>query len=266
LASVRQRLKTARRLSWESGVVADQDELKLLSDLYDASLACADDLVGNLLEDLDRSGRAAETVVIVTADHGENIGDHGRTGHSMGLFQTLLQVPFIARVPGTPAARVSGLAQLTDVFAGLCGVLGLDAPPSLTARQFAADPFRMSDDSPGRSFAFAEWKERGRWESEKLARRKTKASFTSPPSMDAVQDRRYKLIAEVASGRQMLFDLKVDPDETRDRVQEAPDQAARLTQALEEWRARFRPAGEEAAYSAEEQKALEARLQELGYI
>jgi len=267
LDSARFRLRMHRRLSWESAPSGSEEELQLLNDLYDASLACADDRVGELLEELNRSGKSDETVVIVTADHGENLGDHGRTGHGMGLYQTLLHVPFIARVPGAQAARVPGLVQLTDVFAGVCALLNLEVPDPLRQRRFSVDPFRVAAGAPPREFAFAEWQQRRLWEGEALRRRTRRfPQLVSPPTMESVQDERYKLLVEVAAGTERLYDLDEDPHEQRDRGGDLPDQRTRLRSALEEWRASCRPAGADNAYTPEEEEKLQSRLRELGYV
>lgn len=258
------RVRMRRRRSWEPVPADNQEELGLLSDLYDASLAYVDSRVGELLEILDRDGRADDTVVIITADHGENLGDHGLIGHGMHLYQTLLHVPFLARIPGRSPARIEGLVQLTDVFPGLCGLLGVGAPAHLVDRRFAVNPFALAPGERGRPFAFAEWHQ---WEAERLQKRLRKfPRFRSTPSMEAVQDEQFKLIVEPASGTELLFDLQADPGELHNQVDRAPEVKARLRGALEQWRSIFLPVGEAVSYTPEEERALEARLAELGYI
>lgn len=242
----------------------DDEELKLLSDLYDGSLACVDDRVGDLLNHIERLGMSENTVVIVTADHGENLGDHGQMGHDFHLYQTLLHVPFVARIPGRTPMRVRGMAQLTDVFAGLCGILNLSVPPQVDQRPYAIDPFRLGPHDPGRLFAFAEWHERG---SESMERRRHRAPhYRSTPTSESVQDHRYKLIIEPGSGKELLFDLQEDPGETSNMAAEQPGERNRLTRVLEEWRQVCRPIGVETPYTPQEEQALAARLAQLGYL
>lgn len=266
LESVRFRLRMRRRFSWESAGSGDEEELALLNDLYDASLACADDRVGDLLEALDRSGKSAETVVVITADHGENLGDHGRTGHGMGLYQTLLHVPCLVRIPGAPGSRVAGLVQLTDLFAGLCGLLNLEIPETLVQRRFSVDPFGLAAGGPAREFAFAEWQQRRQEEEARQRRRGRLPALPSPPTTESVQDEQYKLVVEVASGTEKLYDLHQDPGEQHDRLAELPVQQNRLRAALAEWRASCLPAGTENPYTPEDEEKIQARLRELGYV
>ncbi|HEV8339865.1 MAG TPA: sulfatase [bacterium] len=264
LQSARQRLHLRLRRSWDPDLAKDPEQVALLSDLYDASLAYVDSRVGDLLTRLARDGRLDNTIVVVTADHGEELGDHGLIGHGMHLYQSLLHVPFLARIPGRPATRIDSLVQFTDVFAGLCRLVGLPEPPQLRDRPFSGDPFALPPGSGGRAFAFAEWHQ---WEGERLVRRLgTFPGFRSTPSAETVQDERYKLIVEPASGQERLFDLRADPGERNDLGDGLPDVRARLHSALEEWRAVCQPRGRANAYSAEEQRVLEARLADLGYI
>ncbi len=75
-------------------------ELGLISDLYDGAVAYQDRWMGEVLEHLRGRGILDETLLIVTADHGENLGDHGFFGHEFCVYNTLLHVPLIVRLPG----------------------------------------------------------------------------------------------------------------------------------------------------------------------
>lgn len=261
--SARQRMRMRYRRPWD-GIGWADGELELLNDLYDGSLAYLDGRIGDLMEDLQASGRADDTVLIITADHGENLGDHGQVGHELCLYQSLIHVPFIARIPGSAASQIGGLVQFTDVFAGLCGVLGIGVPDGLRARPLAVDPFRLQPGQPGRPLAFAEWQE---WQGAQLQRRLQSApKFRSTPSAEAVQDPRYKLIVEPGTGTETLFDLQDDPGETRNRLADLPVEHARLREALEQWHSLFQPVGTEAPYTPEEEQAVVARLEEMGYL
>ncbi len=257
------RRRIRRRYSWENGRLADPKEIQLLSDLYDASLAYMDDCIGDLLDAVDRSGHRNDTIVIVTADHGEQIGEHGLSGHAMWLYETLLHVPFVVRIPGCPPARMTGLVQLTDVFAGLCQVLGVEIPPYLKDREFAAAPAWLTSGLPNRQYAFARWHYSADAD---LHHRLVRSNFTAPPDTESVQDMRYKLIAERESGKACLFDLQADPAETRDCSSAVPQERDRLFRILQEWRGYYHPVGAARPYTPEEERVLESRLRELGYI
>ena len=68
-------------------------------------------------------------VVIVAADHGESLGDHGERDHGVFLYESVLRVPLILRAPDVRPARVASVVRLTDVMPTILDLLGLQAPP-----------------------------------------------------------------------------------------------------------------------------------------
>lgn len=103
-------------------------ELETWSDLYDAELNYQDTCLGDLLAWLRQTGQLDNTVVIVTADHGENLGEHGLLNHQYCLYDTLLHVPLVIRYPAMfPAGqRIKTPVTLLDVFATILAVSGGD--------------------------------------------------------------------------------------------------------------------------------------------
>lgn len=102
-----------------------QSELQRTRDLYDASVRFVDTQIGRLLEALDTGSR--KVLVVVTADHGESLGDHGLFfAHDFTLYEELLHVPLILRHPTVGPQRISTPVSLLDVFATLCLEMDLD--------------------------------------------------------------------------------------------------------------------------------------------
>jgi len=77
--------------AWDSGTTVDE---------YDAGVRYTDDFIGRLLRGLDELGALKNTVVIVTSDHGESLGDHGLSFHGAALYWELVHVPLIVSWPG----------------------------------------------------------------------------------------------------------------------------------------------------------------------
>jgi len=95
---------------------------------YDGEIAYVDHELGRLLAGLESSGRLAGTVVAVTSDHGEGLGEHGEESHSYFVYDSVLRVPLLIAGPGVPAGRrVAALAPNPGVAATLVGLAGL--PP-----------------------------------------------------------------------------------------------------------------------------------------
>ena len=93
-------------------------------DRYDHEIRWTDQQIGRLFDELRRRGRWDRTVVIVTGDHGEGFGEHGIDLHGYHLYAAQTKVPFIVRVPGQPARRVTtpvGHVDLLPTLANLAG-------------------------------------------------------------------------------------------------------------------------------------------------
>jgi arylsulfatase A-like enzyme len=98
-------------------------------DLYDGEIRQADDGLRELVGQLARRGLMKNTVLVVTADHGEELEEHGRMSHGQSVYQEVLQVPLVIRAPGAvPAGRRPGRASLMDVVPTLLDLLGMSPP------------------------------------------------------------------------------------------------------------------------------------------
>lgn len=106
-------------------------EQRHLIALYDAGIRDADDELRGLLSALDEVGALEKTLVIVTADHGEQLGDHGVALDHLAPYEATLHVPLVIVWPGhvTPGLRIDARVQLIDLFPTIASLLGL-APPA----------------------------------------------------------------------------------------------------------------------------------------
>jgi arylsulfatase A-like enzyme len=204
-------------------------QLELASDSYDRCIAYLDAQLGCLFEELDRRGVLRDTLVIVTADHGEHLGEQHLYGHGVSLYRPELHVPLIVVDPGrAPAGRVVGApVSLRDLAATVVERLGVGPE---------ASPF------PGRSLARA-WSGAVDVAAEPL-RSDVEAAPEDDPNRGASPARRGPMTSLVADGlhyihngdgREELFDLAADPHEAHD-LAAAADSAV----ALRAFRARLR--------------------------
>lgn len=114
-------------------------------DGYLASVWDGDRAVGRILDALEASGHADDTIVVLLADHGEQLWEHGDYGHDFGVWQQLAHVPLVLRIPGREPLRVRDRAVgLLDVAPTLLALLGFEErPASWQGRDlFAAPPAR----------------------------------------------------------------------------------------------------------------------------
>lgn len=100
-------------------------------DRYDATIAYTDAQLGVLFEELERRDLLDETVVIVTADHGEHLGEHALYGHANSLYPQVLHVPLIIWEPDASPARIAEFSTLRSLPATVLDLIGMQGQPGL---------------------------------------------------------------------------------------------------------------------------------------
>ncbi|MFP6600497.1 MAG: sulfatase [Deltaproteobacteria bacterium] len=238
------------------------DDFRLLTALYDAELRYADWRVERMAEELDRTGRLEDTVFVITADHGENLGDHGMMSHKFCVYETLLRVPLVMAGPGVPQGAVcEAQVQNVDIMPTLAALAGTTIPATgqVEGRSLITDGV-LGD---GHDYVFAE------------RYRPNLGSFRQRfPDFDttlvdvrkrSVSDGRWKFIWH-SDGRHELYDLGGDPGEGRNVLAEHGDEAQRLERILYDWLARVEHKGGGDGEDAEFDEATRRQLEGLGYI
>ncbi|MGD8827029.1 MAG: sulfatase-like hydrolase/transferase [Myxococcales bacterium] len=101
-------------------------DAKLSPTPYDGEIASADRQIGRLLEALDQADRLDDTIVVLTSDHGESLGEHEEGTHSIFIYESTVRVPLIFRYPRKlPANEVyRGSARSTDIMPTILGLAG----------------------------------------------------------------------------------------------------------------------------------------------
>jgi arylsulfatase A-like enzyme len=128
---------------------------------YDGEIRQHDEALGRLLAFLDDSGLAARTIVVITAVHGEEFYEHGGWGHGQSLYDELIHVPLVWRVPGlrTRSNRIDRLVSLIDIFPTLCSLCGIppgEGPRPLLGGQDLSPLLSGAVDFKGRDYVYAE--------------------------------------------------------------------------------------------------------------
>ena len=223
---------------------------------YDAEIAFTDLEIGEFLDALQRAGLAPETLVVITADHGEGLRDHGHMWHGAQLYEEAMRVPMLLRWPGVlPAGRILDSAvSLVDLAPTLLELVGLsiDAEP-LDGRSFAP-LLRMGEvEGAPRDIFFYRRPYSGKAE-----------IGGSWPNGEAfgVRSGGWKYIEGADEGTRELYDLSADPEERHNLAVEQPHQARRMAGLLQEWRdAQVHVTPAASRVSPQDR----ARLRELGY-
>jgi len=110
---------------------------KYAKDLYSGEVAYADREMGKLLADGKANGWTGKTLVVVTGDHGESLGEHGEATHSYFAYNSTIHVPLIIAGPGIKAARIKDAVSHVDLFPTACEILGIAPPAGLQGKSLA---------------------------------------------------------------------------------------------------------------------------------
>jgi arylsulfatase A-like enzyme len=233
------------------------EELGFIRDLYDEEIRRTDTGVGQLLDRLHDLGLDSETLVVFTADHGEEFMEHGWIGHTRALYEELVRVPLLIRPPsGSPAV----IAQPVSLVSLAPTILELLCGPGLVGEYLLQGPSLAPllrgesgiEDDPG-VFIEVEFEQPESYAAEKTAYKK------------AVLEGPWKLIRDENDGSLELYDLEADPGEQQNLAGIRPKIRGRLLTRLEQ------RAGELEADAATpslldlDEKELE-QLRGLGYI
>lgn len=127
------------------------EDFECLASLYDRGIRHTDDVMRLLFQDLTDMGFLDNVLVIITADHGEEFGDHGGLLHRGSLFEELIHVPLIVWGTHVPAGTVDpALVSTVDIAPTILAWAGLDTPPIMEGRDLLRPP---AGDRPERVFS-----------------------------------------------------------------------------------------------------------------
>ena len=181
---------------------------------YAAEIAYTDQWIGKLFDSLKRSGLYESSLIIVTSDHGEMLGDHGEIDHGFFVYDPAIKVPLIVKLPGQrEGRRVGGTAGLVDITPTVCSVVGATPPDGIQGRDLGP---QLRGESAGEDRYLY---------SESLR----PLIFYNAHPLSALVGTRWKYIH---SARPELYDLSVDPSESNNLAQSQPDQAMLLSRKL----------------------------------
>lgn len=195
----------------------DEELVARLEGLYNAEVAFTDREVGRLFHGIGEMGLDESTIVILTADHGEEFYDHGGFEHGHSLYDELIHVPLMIRYPGeVPAGSVvRSVVRHVDVAPTICKLAGV-----VEAQSFVGD-----DLSP-------------LWEKGSEQRNKpvlAEGNFWGPNRLCLREDG-FKTIVHLTAqggvGKVELYDLKNDPEEKHDLSREKAEWTAGLVKKL----------------------------------
>lgn len=240
----------------------DDASMHALAQTYDAAVRDADATLGALVEALRVRGILDDTVVVVTSDHGEHLGEHHLLGHKFSVYSPLVHVPLVIRHPASvPAKARDEVVSTMGVMATILARVGVPTPPGTASRDLLApDPY---EGRAGSELVAATPRALSR-----LA--KVHPDFDPSPwlrTWSRIQDREHTCLHR-SDGHQALYDWRQDPLEQSPQPDPATSETCR---ALQAWVAALRPydptrAGPDDPATPSLPPDERARLEALGYV
>ncbi len=213
---------------------------------YDAEIAFVDDGIGAVLRTLEDKGLAEDTIVIITADHGESLGEHGEETHAILLYDATLRVPLIIHDPRhSLRRRVTPLVRTIDIMPTALDLVGLEIPsdiqgesllPLMNGQEFT--PREAYHETYYGAFQYG-------WS--------PIFALSSPSGLKYIE-----------APRPELYDVAQDPMELRDLVAGRPDEAATMLSRLRRLHGSL--VSENPVASARSDPEVIAKLAALGYV
>ena len=212
---------------------------------YDAEVAYTDAMIGRLLDQLRAAGQLERTLVVMTGDHGESLGEHGERTHGVFTYDVTMKVPwFLWAERRIPAQSFGGLSRLIDLAPTVTDLVGVSKPATFEGRSVVAS----IGVGEGAATAYFE-------------------------ALDGNLTRNWAPLTGIVSGSYKLIDLPIpelydlarDPLETKNLFTSEPERGRTLGALLREATAELTAhgtAGQKTVLSAESRQ----RLQALGYV
>jgi arylsulfatase A-like enzyme len=210
--------------------------------LYDGGIHFTDGLFGRFMALLDQLALLDEVIVVVFSDHGEEFWDHGSVIHSHTVYEELIHVPMLWRLPNQKFAgrRISSPVRLMDLAPTALELLGLTPPPSFQGR------------------SFSNLMEGGKEE--------VRPALSEMHALQSWTEFPWKRIEDFGGGRPQLFNLQEDPGEQHNIHDSHPEIAASLEAHMTQTLSGYSRVEVRELDPGADEGELHDRLKELGYV
>ncbi len=245
-----------------------EEDFEVLRGLYDGSIAYMDEQLGALFDDLSKQPGWEDTLVIITADHGDCVGRHGVLGHQFVCYEELLRIPWIVKWPRSVGitGHQTQLVQNVDLLPTICGLLGIERPAQVESIDHLNET---------REFAYAELLKPFGATAIKQGLHELAPHYNR--AVLAVRSQRYKWHSFSNHQRDELYDLERDPRESNNLLGygsgfELDSEASALAAAVLAWKPRWALAAQEieervfSGVAGAIPSEVEEKLRALGYL
>ena len=200
-------------------------------------LGLLDQEVGHILDALEQSKAAENTMIVFLADHGDSVAARQRVTKHLDLYDEVIRVPFAFSGPGVAPREmpVKGLTSLLDLFPTLCSMAGVEAPEGLRGVDLSGI-VKGTQETPDREYVVSQWQ--------------SEYGYTVSPGR-MIRNDRYKYMRYLENDDRELYDMVKDPLEMHNCIED-PDYA----EARQEMEALFEKYVAETADDFEAQPVL----------
>ena len=212
---------------------------------YAGEIAYVDNCVGAVINKLKQLHLYDSTLIIVTSDHGEMLGEHGEESHAYFIYQSAIRVPLIIKMPGADQARIDKPVGLIDLVPTVLGALGIETPEHVQGEDLSANLSHTQEPEPRHLYC-----------------QSMVPSIYDAAALHGLVGDRWKYIH---TARPELYDLTNDPHESDDLAARHPQRVAAYQQQLEDiLQSSLRK--DHAAGNIQLDAEAIARIKSLGYV
>ncbi|HSE42774.1 MAG TPA: sulfatase [Acidobacteriota bacterium] len=224
-------------------------------DMYDGEIAYTDTEIQKVIKYIDDQGMDEDTLLIVTADHGEGLGQHNHMHHGLFVYEEAVRVPLVIRWPGKiPAGlRIRDRVELLDLPPTILEITGV--PAKTAGYQGRSMKSLLKPDAVQRQ-SRPIFFQRRLYETENY-----KGHVVKGEKLGVLLDQ-WKYIEALKEQSVELYDLKNDPGELTNVSRDHPDQVKQLSLLIQEWRKKYGKGSYNQKMSEEDIEALRS----LGYV
>lgn len=207
--------------------------------LYDAEIRYTDMQIGRVIDSLDQRNLLDNTLVIITADHGEAFGEHGRFGHHAYPYEELIRIPLVIAGPEVASTTITQQVSLLDLPPTVLDLLNIEVPETMEGESFRPALTGESID-------------------ERIA-----MTISASGELFGCRTSVWKYIFRWGDDEEYLFHLAADPEESKNVLDAHPDVADRFRTIITDYRTKIDAGtGSNIEYEAE----VKERLADLGYM
>jgi len=237
-----------------------KEEWDFVKSRYDAEIAYVDFFLGKVFDYLKKYELLDNTFILITSDHGENLGDHQLASHAFCLYDTLIHIPLIINFPKYTSSRkrISNIVSTVDIFPTLISILNIERKDAIDGRNLI--PF---EERIYHKHILAEY---GPPIPQIKTMERLCPNFNSNiynKSLKCIRSADFKYLI-ASDGKAEWYDMKNDPNESKNIINEIPEKKRQELKSIITKELRGSAAKKKVVVSPNEE--IRKRLRELGYF